>query len=140
MPCDFAAEHLMQLKSNSFSDGASIPAEFAFAAIAPSRRVALSHDRNPHLTWDDVPAGTQSFVLICHDPDVPSRGDDVNKEGSRRAAACRLLSLAATGHTRPNPRNFRWQLQRRHHAPRQARAGRPNWPAPRDQPFHGLVG
>jgi Raf kinase inhibitor-like YbhB/YbcL family protein len=23
----------------------------------------------------------QSFVVICHDPDVPSRGDDVNQEG-----------------------------------------------------------
>jgi Raf kinase inhibitor-like YbhB/YbcL family protein len=33
-----------------------------------------------HLAWSDVPAGTQSFVLICHDPDVPSRGDDVNQE------------------------------------------------------------
>ena len=26
-----------------------------------------------------MPAGTQSLVLICHDFDVPSRGDDVNK-------------------------------------------------------------
>jgi len=25
-------------------------------------------------------AGTQSFALICHDPDVPSQGDDVNQE------------------------------------------------------------
>ena len=28
-----------------------------------------------------MPAGTKSFVLICHDPDVPSQGDDVNQEG-----------------------------------------------------------
>ena len=26
-----------------------------------------------------MPAGTKSFALICHDFDVPSRGDDVNK-------------------------------------------------------------
>ena len=26
-----------------------------------------------------MPAGTQSLVLICHDFDVPSRGDDVNQ-------------------------------------------------------------
>ena len=26
-----------------------------------------------------VPAGTKSFALICHDFDVPSRGDDVNQ-------------------------------------------------------------
>ena len=28
-----------------------------------------------------MPAGTRSLALLCHDPDVPSRGDDVNKEG-----------------------------------------------------------
>jgi Raf kinase inhibitor-like YbhB/YbcL family protein len=28
-----------------------------------------------------LPAGTRSLALICHDPDVPSRGDDVNQEG-----------------------------------------------------------
>jgi Raf kinase inhibitor-like YbhB/YbcL family protein len=37
-------------------------------------------NRNPHLAWSDVPDGTKSFVLICHDPDVPSRTDDVNKK------------------------------------------------------------
>src|SRR3546814_11327146 len=31
--------------------------------------------------WDDVPEGTRSFALICHDPDVPSKPDDVNQEG-----------------------------------------------------------
>jgi Raf kinase inhibitor-like YbhB/YbcL family protein len=41
----------------------------------------LSGNRNPHLAWDDVPAGTRSFAVICHDPDVPSRPDDVNQEG-----------------------------------------------------------
>ena len=28
-----------------------------------------------------MPPGTQSLALVCHDPDVPSRGDDVNQEG-----------------------------------------------------------
>lgn len=30
---------------------------------------------------DDLPEGTQSLVLICHAPDVPSRADDVNRGG-----------------------------------------------------------
>jgi Raf kinase inhibitor-like YbhB/YbcL family protein len=43
--------------------------------------VALAPNRNPHLAWSDAPVGTRSFAIICHDPDVPSRGDDVNQEG-----------------------------------------------------------
>jgi Raf kinase inhibitor-like YbhB/YbcL family protein len=70
----------MQLTSKSFRDGAAIPGEFAFAVIAPVNHIALSSNRNPHLAWSDVPEGTKSFALICHDADVPSRVDDVNKE------------------------------------------------------------
>jgi Raf kinase inhibitor-like YbhB/YbcL family protein len=71
----------MKLISSSFEDGGRIPVEFAFCAPDPANHVTLSHNRNPHLAWTDVPARAKSFVLICHDPDVPSRGDDVNKEG-----------------------------------------------------------
>ena len=71
----------MQLTSKSFSDGAPIPGEFAFAVIAPVNHIALSTNRNPELAWSNVPEGTKSFALICHDPDVPNRVDDVNKEG-----------------------------------------------------------
>jgi phosphatidylethanolamine-binding protein (PEBP) family uncharacterized protein len=41
--------------------------------------VGFSDNLNPHFVWSEVPAGTKSFALICHDFDVPSRGDDVNK-------------------------------------------------------------
>ena len=71
----------MKLISESFEDGAAIPGEFAFAVMDPQTHVSLSSNRNPHLKWTDVPKETQSFALICHDPDVPSRADDVNKEG-----------------------------------------------------------
>lgn len=71
----------MQLKSESFRDGAAIPGEFAFAVIDAKSHTAPGKNRNPHLAWSDVPAGTKSFALICHDPDVPSRFDDANKEG-----------------------------------------------------------
>jgi Raf kinase inhibitor-like YbhB/YbcL family protein len=71
----------MQLKSSSFGDGAAIPGEFAFAVINPTNHISLSNNRNPHLVWSEVPKDTKSFLLICYDSDVPSRSDDVNKEG-----------------------------------------------------------
>lgn len=71
----------MRLSSSSFADGAAIPGEFAFCIPDPTHRVCLGRNLNPHLAWSDVPEGTRSFALICHDPDVPSRGDDVNQEG-----------------------------------------------------------
>jgi Raf kinase inhibitor-like YbhB/YbcL family protein len=70
----------MKLWSDSFKDGGSIPGEFAFCVIDPATHVTLSANRNPHLAWSGLPAGTQSLALICHDVDVPSRGDDVNQE------------------------------------------------------------
>jgi len=71
----------MKLSSHSFADGAAIPTRYAFGKIDLQAHVALSDNRNPHLAWDEVPDGTQSFVLLCHDPDVPSQPDDVNQEG-----------------------------------------------------------
>ena len=70
----------MQLTSNSFKDATAIPGEFAFAAMDSKHHIALSSNRNPHLAWRDVPEQTKSFVLICHDCDVPSKRDDVNEE------------------------------------------------------------
>ena len=71
----------MELKSRSFAEGAAIPGEFAFAVIDKASHVALSSNRNPELEWSGAPQGTKSFALVCHDPDVPSKGDDVNQEG-----------------------------------------------------------
>ena len=71
----------MQLTSTSFTDGGPIPAEFAFCALDAKTHATLSQNRSPQLAWTGAPAGTKSFAIICHDPDVPSRGDDVNQEG-----------------------------------------------------------
>jgi Raf kinase inhibitor-like YbhB/YbcL family protein len=69
----------MELTTTSFDDGGSIPEVCAFARHHPETRVALAGNTNPQLAWSDVPDGTRSFALICHDYDVPSRGDDVNQ-------------------------------------------------------------
>ena len=71
----------MKLISDSFRDGGAIPARCAFCAPDPASHAKLGENRNPHLAWVDLPAGTRSLALLCHDPDVPSKPDDVNKEG-----------------------------------------------------------
>ena len=70
----------MKLISSGFTDGQPIPGDFAFCIPDPAHHVCLGCNLNPQLAWSDVPAGTRSFALICHDPDVPSQGDDVNQE------------------------------------------------------------
>ncbi|MEQ4619212.1 MAG: YbhB/YbcL family Raf kinase inhibitor-like protein [Corticimicrobacter sp.] len=71
----------MKFWSQSFADGEHIPERHAFARIDAQSHVALADNLNPHFAWDEVPEGTCSFVLICTDPDAPSRPDDVNQEG-----------------------------------------------------------
>jgi len=70
----------MKLWSDSFKDGERIPERCAFGKHNPETHVELTDNKNPHLAWSDLPAGTKSLVLICHDSDVPSKPDDVNKE------------------------------------------------------------
>ncbi|MBF24786.1 MAG: YbhB/YbcL family Raf kinase inhibitor-like protein [Pusillimonas sp.] len=71
----------MKLSSTSFADQKWIPERYAFCKVDSNAPIALSDNVNPQLAWADVPEGTRSFVLICHDPDVPSKPDDVNQEG-----------------------------------------------------------
>jgi Raf kinase inhibitor-like YbhB/YbcL family protein len=71
----------MRLWSDTFRNGGLIPAENAFAVIDPLTHVRLSVNRNPHLAWDEVPAGTESLALFCYDVDAPQDGGMVNQEG-----------------------------------------------------------
>jgi len=69
----------MKLWSDSWVNGERIPVKYAAGRPDPAANVTFSDNLSPHLAWSEVPAGTKSFALICHDFDVPSRGDDVNK-------------------------------------------------------------
>ena len=77
----------MKLTSHSFSNGSAIPCEYAFATIDPVTHISLSTNRNPHLAWSEIPAETQSFVLICHDCDAPSSVESVNQQGKEVPAS-----------------------------------------------------
>ena len=57
----------MHVSSQSFELRGAIPAEFAMGAVD-----GFGGNRNPQLQWDDVPAGTRSFVLLCIDTDAPT--------------------------------------------------------------------
>lgn len=71
----------MELRSSSFANGGRIPGEHAFCVPDPETHVTFAPNRNPHLAWTATPAGTASLALICHDPDVPTKPDNVNQEG-----------------------------------------------------------
>ncbi len=69
----------MKLWSQDIKPNEPIPEYCAFGKYHPKSHVELSDNKSPHLAWDEIPDGTQSFVIICHDSDVPSQGDDVNQ-------------------------------------------------------------
>jgi len=71
----------MKLLCHGFKDSGAIPGKYAFGVIDSQNHVALSDNLNPGFYWSGLPDGTRSLVMICHDPDVPSRPDDVNQEG-----------------------------------------------------------
>jgi phosphatidylethanolamine-binding protein (PEBP) family uncharacterized protein len=71
----------MKLWSDSWTNGDRIPARYAAGRPDGAGGAQFSDNLNPHLAWSDVPSAAQSMVLICHDFDVPSRGDDVNQPG-----------------------------------------------------------
>ncbi len=71
----------MRFWSESWISGDRIPERFAAGKPDGHGGATFSDNINPHLAWSEVPAGAQSLVLICHDFDVPSRGDDVNQPG-----------------------------------------------------------
>ena len=51
----------LQLKSPAFEPQGGIPSKYT----------GDGQDISPPLQWDNVPDGTHSFALICHDPDAP---------------------------------------------------------------------
>lgn len=76
----------MKLASESFSHEQPIPVRCAFCVPDPEKHATLGANRNPALSWSEVPAGTKSLVLICNDPDVPASPDNVNVAGKTISA------------------------------------------------------
>ncbi len=71
----------MKISTDSFTNNGPIPERCAFGIPDPKLHMRLGENRNPQLQWSEIPAEARSLVLLCIDPDVPSVGHDVNKEG-----------------------------------------------------------
>lgn len=76
----------MQLTSRTFDHNGWIPEKCAFGIKDDETRMALGENKNPQLTWSNIPDGAQSLVLICVDTDVPSSLENFNKEGKTISA------------------------------------------------------
>lgn len=73
----------MLLTSTSIEDNRPIPERCAFGVTDTEEHMRLGENLSPQLSWSGIPGNAKSLVLLCIDPDVPSVGDDVNKEGSK---------------------------------------------------------
>ena len=51
----------MEIRSSAFKEGAFIPGKYTCDGM----------DDSPPLEWSQVPDGTETFALICDDPDAP---------------------------------------------------------------------
>lgn len=51
----------LTLHSTAFQNGESIP----------TKHTGEGEDVSPELSWSNIPDGTRSFAVICHDPDAP---------------------------------------------------------------------
>ena len=51
----------LQLTSTAFAAGSAIQ----------KKHTGEGADISPALAWSNIPEGTQSFAIICHDPDAP---------------------------------------------------------------------
>lgn len=59
-----AAPAKLTVTSEDFTDGGPLPenAGFGFGNVSPQ------------LSWSGAPEGTESYLLVCHDPDAPVMG------------------------------------------------------------------
>ena len=58
-----------------------IPADFAFCVEDGKGKGTLGANQSPEVRWEGAPKGTKSFALLAYDPVVPTKPDNVNKEG-----------------------------------------------------------
>lgn len=71
----------LEVVIDAWAYGDMIPDDYVFCVPAEEGHIAMGPNLSPAIHWSNAPGGTKSFALLCHDPDVPSSGENVNKEG-----------------------------------------------------------
>jgi Raf kinase inhibitor-like YbhB/YbcL family protein len=74
-------EERMQIEVEGFAHGEQIPERFAFGALTEDGPAPAGGNTSPAVRWSGAPEGTQSFVLVVYDPDVPQDTSKVGVEG-----------------------------------------------------------
>ena len=68
-----AATASIPAQVSSVSDNFTLTVDsVAPGSVLPQEFTCTGSSRTPGITWENVPAGTQSFVLILDDPDAPA--------------------------------------------------------------------
>ncbi len=97
----------MKLISHDLQDGGKLPNRHVFNGMGYD-----GDNISPHLMWDDVPAGTKSFVVTCYDPDAPTGSGWWHWVVANLPADTRVLpqgrfrSGGAAGRGRSDPHRF----------------------------------
>jgi Raf kinase inhibitor-like YbhB/YbcL family protein len=71
----------IKITTNAFKEGEKVSAKFAFCSLTSDLKVEMGQNINPKFSWTDIPEGAKSLALICHDSEVPTSAENVNKEG-----------------------------------------------------------
>ena len=129
-------EVAMKIWSDSFTEGGVIPPECAFARDRPGQRTCgCRSNRNPHLAWDDVPAGTQSLVLLVPRRRRAHRRHRRQPGGQERARGRCRAPISTTGRwstSRSRCKSHRRRAVFRHGHARTAKPG-PTGALPRQE-------
>jgi len=83
----------LKVTVRGITPGKAIPRGFAFCVPAKTGHVALGLNKSPAIQWSKGPAGTASYAIVMFDPDVPSSGENVNKEGKVVPASLKRVSF-----------------------------------------------
>lgn len=80
-PAKTPAPKALKVTLPAIAHNTTIPADYAFCVEDGKGKATLGANKSPEVRWEGAPEGAKSFVLMAVDPVVPSKPDNVNKEG-----------------------------------------------------------